>query len=48
VRRDHIEDDRRRIDVGLTAAGRVLLAAADAAVEQRTERIDQLLGELPR
>ncbi|HEX3616252.1 MAG TPA: MarR family transcriptional regulator [Solirubrobacteraceae bacterium] len=48
VRRDHIEDDRRRIDVGLTDAGRELLAAADAAVEQRIERIDQLLGELPR
>jgi long-chain acyl-CoA synthetase len=48
VRRDHIEDDRRRIDVGLTDEGRVLLAAADAAVEQRMERIDQLLGELPR
>jgi long-chain acyl-CoA synthetase len=48
VRRDHIEDDRRRIDVGLTDAGRMLLAAADAAVEQRMERIDQLLGELQR
>ena len=48
VRRDHTEDDRRRIDVGLTEAGRVLLAGADAAVEQRMERIDQLLAELPR
>jgi len=48
VRRDHTEDDRRRIDVGLTDAGRELLAAADSAVEQRMERIDQLLSELPR
>jgi long-chain acyl-CoA synthetase len=48
VRRDHTDDDRRRIDVGLTDAGRVLLAAADAAVEQRMERIDQLLVELAR
>jgi long-chain acyl-CoA synthetase len=48
VRRDHTEDDRRRIDVGLTDAGRGLLAAADAAVEQRLERIEQLLSELPR
>ena len=48
VRRNHIEDDRRRVDVGLTDAGRVLLAAADTAVEQRMERIEQLLGELAR
>jgi len=48
VRRDHTADDRRRIDVGLTDAGRLLLAAADAAVEQRMERIEQLLGEIPR
>jgi long-chain acyl-CoA synthetase len=48
VRRDHTDDDRRRIDVGLTDTGRELLAAADAAVEQRMERIDQLLSELPR
>jgi long-chain acyl-CoA synthetase len=48
VRRDHTDDDRRRIDVGLTDAGRELLAAADSAVEQRMERIDQLLSELPR
>ena len=48
VRRDHTRGDRRRIDVGLTDAGRLLLAAADAAVEQRMERIKQLLGEIPR
>lgn len=48
VRRDHTAGDRRRIDVGLTDAGRIVLAAADAAVEQRIERIDQLLEELPR
>jgi long-chain acyl-CoA synthetase len=49
VRRDHTaEGDRRRVDVGLTTAGRELLAAADVAVEQRLERIEQLLSELPR
>jgi len=48
VRRDHTSGDRRRIDVGLTDAGRLVLAAADAAVEQRMERIEQLLAEIPR
>lgn len=48
VRRDHTSGDRRRIDVGLTDAGRRILADADAAVAQRAERIDQLLAELPR
>ena len=48
VRRDHIDNDRRRIDVGLTDAGRLVLRAADAAVEQRLERIGRLLEELSR
>ncbi len=47
VRRDHASCDRRRIDVGLTEAGRQLLARADAAVEERLPRITELLGELP-
>ena len=48
VHREHTSCDRRRIDVGLTDAGRALLARADAAVEERLERIGQLLEELPR
>ncbi|MGC9221611.1 MAG: MarR family winged helix-turn-helix transcriptional regulator [Solirubrobacteraceae bacterium] len=48
VSREHTNCDRRRIDVGLTDAGRALLARADAAVEERLERIGQLLEELPR
>ena len=48
VRRDHATCDRRRIDIGLTDAGRLVLAAADAAVEERNERIEQLLGEIAR
>ncbi len=48
VRREHTDDDRRRVDVGLTDAGHELLAAADDAVEQRLDRIEQLLLELPR
>ena len=47
VRRDHASCDRRRIDVGLTEQGRQLLARADAAVEERLERITELLAELP-
>lgn len=38
--------DRRRVSVDLTDEGRLVLAAADAAVDQRNERIRQLLGEL--
>ena len=48
VRRDHAPADRRRVDVGLTDAGRRVLADADRAVEQRMERINQLLAEVPR
>ncbi|MDE3130839.1 MAG: MarR family transcriptional regulator [Acidobacteriota bacterium] len=48
VRRAPIAGDRRRIDIGLTDAGALVLAAADAAVEQRGERIGQLLAELRR
>lgn len=47
VRRDPGGNDRRRIDVDLTEAGRELLVAADAAVDQRMERIRQLLAEIP-
>ncbi len=46
VRRDQDDSDRRRVDIGLTDAGRTVLAHADAAVDQRIERITQLLGEL--
>lgn len=48
VRRDHGGEDRRRVDVDLTDAGRDLLVRADAAVDQRLERIRQLLSEIPR
>ncbi len=47
VRRDPGGSDRRRIDVDLTEAGRLLLEQADAAVGERMERIRELLGELP-
>jgi long-chain acyl-CoA synthetase len=46
VRRDPGQCDRRRIDVGLTEAGRLVLAQADAAVDERMERIVQLLEEI--
>jgi len=46
VRRDQGDCDRRRIDVDLTAAGRELLARADAAVDERMARINELLREL--
>jgi long-chain acyl-CoA synthetase len=46
VRRDNDHSDRRRIDVGLTEAGRIVLAQADAAVDERMERIVQLLEDI--
>jgi long-chain acyl-CoA synthetase len=48
VDRSHGCDDRRRVDVNLTGAGRELLFAADAAVGQRLDRILKLLSEIPR
>jgi long-chain acyl-CoA synthetase len=39
VRRDPDEIDRRRIDLGLTGAGRRVLAQADAEVERRLTEI---------
>ena len=47
VRRDQGDGDRRRVDVDLTESGRELLVAADLAVDQRMERIRQLLAEIP-
>jgi DNA-binding MarR family transcriptional regulator len=46
VRRDHDDSDRRRIDIGLTDTGRLLLAQADAAVDERMDRIVKLVQEL--
>jgi len=40
--------DRRRVEVDLTEAGRAVLLAADAAVDQRMERISQLLDQVRR
>jgi long-chain acyl-CoA synthetase len=48
VSRGQADGDRRRVDIDLTDAGRVLLAAADAAVDERLDRILELVGELPR
>jgi DNA-binding MarR family transcriptional regulator len=48
VRRGQADGDRRRVDIDLTDAGRVLLAAADAAVDERLDRILELVRELPR
>ena len=46
VRRDPGDGDRRRVDVDLTVAGREVLGQADAAVDQRMERILELLREI--
>ncbi len=43
VRRDPGDGDRRRVDVDLTDAGRELLRHADTAVDERMERILELL-----
>jgi long-chain acyl-CoA synthetase len=48
VRRDQADGDRRRVDIDLTATGREVLAAADAAVDQRLDRILELVGEISR
>jgi long-chain acyl-CoA synthetase len=48
VRRGQADGDRRRVDIDLTDRGRELLAAADAAVDARLDRILELVGELPR
>lgn len=44
VRRDHAGHDRRRIDIALTPAGRLVLAAADIEVERR---LPSLVGAIP-
>jgi long-chain acyl-CoA synthetase len=46
VRRNHGDQDRRRIDVDLTDSGRQILLAADAAFERRGERVNELLSQL--
>jgi long-chain acyl-CoA synthetase len=46
VHREHDGNDRRRVDVRLTDAGRRLLTDADLAVEQRLDRLEQLIVEL--
>jgi long-chain acyl-CoA synthetase len=48
VRRDQTDGDRRRVDIDLTETGRGVLVAADAAVDQRLDRILELVKELPR
>ena len=48
MRRGQAVGDRRRVDIDLTDAGRLLLGAADAAVDARLDRILALIGELPR
>jgi long-chain acyl-CoA synthetase len=39
VRRDHVGDDRRRVDLDLTDEGRLVLAAADLEVQRRLTEI---------
>jgi long-chain acyl-CoA synthetase len=48
VQRGQADGDRRRVDIDLTEAGRIVLAAADAAVDERLDRILELVRELPR
>ena len=48
VRRGQTDGDRRRVDIDLTDAGRIVLAAADAAIDERLDRILELAGELLR
>jgi long-chain acyl-CoA synthetase len=48
VRRGQGASDRRRVDLALTDGGRALLGAADAAVEERIDRIAKLLEDLER
>jgi long-chain acyl-CoA synthetase len=45
VERHHHDDDRRRVDHGLTPAGRRLLEAADRNVDARLREITGHLGE---
>lgn len=40
------DHDRRRVDLELTPAGFAALAAADAAIEQQLDRIEELIAEL--
>jgi long-chain acyl-CoA synthetase len=46
VSRGQADVDRRRVQIELTYSGRDVLDAADAAVDQRLDRIVELLGEL--
>jgi long-chain acyl-CoA synthetase len=46
VQRSQAGPDRRRVQLDLTPAGRDILIAADAVIEQRLDRIDELIGDL--
>jgi len=46
VERSHGDTDRRRVQLDLTPAGRLALASADAAIEQRLDRINELIADL--